>query len=111
MYFNLLINLGEGKIIYPNGDEFDGTFEDDERKKGILRKKNGRIYEGSFKNDERDGIAYWTKDGIRRETLWKNDELVKHSSRSRIFGGRAQCYRRLKNLRPSRVYQYRENEE
>jgi len=55
---------GIGKLIYPNGCEFIGKFENDKKSgKGLLNCKPGRsligvnFYDGHYKNDLMDGFG------------------------------------------------------
>jgi hypothetical protein len=54
--FNLLICHLKGKMIFPNGDVYEGSFENDViNGKGKLVTKNGLIYEGEWKDDQFHG--------------------------------------------------------
>lgn len=46
---------GLGKYVDENGDSFEGEWECDQRKKGVMKYSVGDVYEGDFSNDLRHG--------------------------------------------------------
>lgn len=47
---------GEGKIIYQNGDSYEGYFLNNKKHgRGIYTRKNGETLSGEWVNDEKNG--------------------------------------------------------
>ena len=65
----------KGTLIYPNGDKYNGEFQNDERNgTGTLYFSNGDKYIGKWKDNKRNGkgsILY--SNGDKYEGEWKND--------------------------------------
>ena len=73
----------EGKVVFPNGDIFEGIFKDHKLKEGIKKFKNGKVLEGKFiENVLVDGI-FREPDGATRRIKLKplgagSIEMFKH---------------------------------
>ena len=54
---------GQGNLTYPNGDKYEGIWENDKLKDGKVKKTyddTGDIYEGDWKHDKRHGKGKYT---------------------------------------------------
>ena len=68
---------GKGKEIHPNGDKYEGIWENDKLKNGKVKKTydNGDKYEGDFKDDKKHGKGKYTwADGTIYEGDFKDDK-------------------------------------
>ena len=82
LYIGAILNKmpnGAGKIIYKNGDIYEGEWENGKQSKngkGRITYENGDIYEGEWKDSKRDGNGKYTyKNGDICEGLWENGQL------------------------------------
>jgi ankyrin repeat protein len=67
---------GKGKEIHPNGDKYEGIWENDKLKDGKVKKTydDGNIYEGDWKDDKRHGNGRFVYiDGNFYEGDYKDD--------------------------------------
>ncbi len=54
---------GYGKMIYANGEKYDGEFFENKRSGyGVLKFSNGETYTGSFQNDNMHGLGTFSCD-------------------------------------------------
>ena len=52
---------GEGKLVWPNGCEYEGEWVNDQANgMGILKLLNGEVYEGEFKKNMSHGYGVFT---------------------------------------------------
>jgi len=68
-------NECRGQRIYPNGDEYQGTFKNGKKDgRGLLRKKNGDVFIGNWRGDKPHGagIEYTGNNKAPREGYWED---------------------------------------
>jgi hypothetical protein len=67
---------GKGKMIYNNGDMYEGDWKNDKMEGyGKFIYNNGDIYEGDWKDNKREGHGkYIYSNGNIYEGDWKNDK-------------------------------------
>jgi len=52
------LDLGKGKMTYPDGDSYDGDWVEGKFEGlGTYRWADGRVYVGEFKNDKKHGTS------------------------------------------------------
>lgn len=72
----------KGKIIYSNGDSYEGIFNLGLKNgHGMYKFQNGDIYEGDFKNDKINGrgVYKWSNATINYKGLFSNGAIVEGS--------------------------------
>jgi len=80
-YFNKNYNPIHGKLIYKNGEIYEGKLDENNKRKGkgIMRYNNGEIYDGDWNNDmkEGEGILYLNNDDytIIKDIIFDNNDL------------------------------------
>ena len=71
--------IQRGKIIYPNGDSYEGRFKNGSfnDRKGKFVYNNGDSYQGEYIDGKRQGLGIFTRaiDGFVEEGVWKDDKL------------------------------------
>ena len=73
--------LGRGKLVYANGDVFEGEFEKDNKKQGKLTFKDGEIWECAFEDNFDNlphGEGYRTVNGERKKARFESGEFVEY---------------------------------
>lgn len=75
----LRINLeGHGKVVFANGDVFDGIWEEDIRKSGRYTFLNGTVDEVPYQNGKKHGEGTRNLNGVTRRVLFKDGQFVRY---------------------------------
>ena len=67
---------GQGRIIYANGDNLKGTFEDGDCTFAIINKKNGDSYEGHMKDHKFHGRGKHITKKYKQVGLFRDNRFV-----------------------------------
>ena len=71
---------GEGKFFWPDGQYFEGLYEEDKKHGiGFFKWADGRTYHGNWKNGFMDGEGAYCERGayvVPRKGCWKKGKLV-----------------------------------
>ena len=78
-YVWIKIFFFKGKIVYHNGDVYEGDWVDGLKEgRGYYTWENGDVYEGEFKNGVREGFGEFKwANGESYKGLWKEDNMAK----------------------------------
>ena len=78
---------GDNRVVYPNGDYYQGQYEDHFRHgQGIYHYQDGRTLQGRWKCGKKDGIIKTTyPNGAVKYQQWDHGTLLKSSSNKSAF--------------------------